>query len=166
MNNTNTQEAPVTNEIVEITPFVADREGQIISRTGKVLGQKFWFGKMSAGELSKHLKETTTLRGNKLNEKVKECLRNEKAMRVTLGHAFVSYMAEKGKLPDIAEDRAKKGKLEFVDAESSVSEATKAKAALAEKDAINEALMARLMALEAAMTEKGIAIPETTAKQD
>jgi hypothetical protein len=162
--NNNIAEAPA----LTVIPAAAlpERKHEITSKSGKVVGQKFWFGKLSAAEIKLELKKADpTLAGNKLTEKVKECLRDEKSQRVMLGHAFVSAMAEKDLVPDEAAMRAKSASLKFVTAASGTDEASKAKAELAQKDAQLD-LMARKMNDMMAMLEAaGLQLPEVTAKQ-
>lgn len=85
----------------------------IVTKKGRVVGQKFIFGVLSAKEIRAAGREMG-LKGNDLTLYVNRALSDEAAQRRAAGAVFMSVAESKGMLPDSGDLRAHSGVLRFI----------------------------------------------------
>lgn len=117
----------------------------IVSKKGRVVGQKFTFGTLTAREI-RQAGRGMGLKGSALNEYVNDALHNEAAQRKAAGAVFLSVAESKGMLPDSADLRAGSGVLRLV-----MPKATKVETAKDKEIARLQAELEQLRKVQAVM---------------
>lgn len=171
--NTPNNTAPVIIAEVEVindqTPATIpaakapERNNDLVTSKGKVVGKQFWFSAKSASELKAEYKAAhPTKSGKQITEMVNESLRSEEKQRTIGALAMVTHLASEGYFADTAKMRKNKSVIEFHRADSAESAAKKE---IAEKDGMIAAMMKRLESMEMALKAANVQMPEPTAAQ-